>query len=68
MNSSLARVLHQMIQTGQFYPATSWVVLFHNVGMDYQQSEFLWKSMVAPHLVDLHDNFQSFLEHSSLGS
>jgi len=24
--------------------------------------------MVAPHLVDLHDNAQTFFEHSSLGS
>jgi hypothetical protein len=68
MNSSLAGVLCQMIQTGQFYPTVGWVVLFHNVGMDYQQLEFLWKCMVAPHLVDLHDNAQTFFEHSSLGS
>jgi hypothetical protein len=60
MNSSLAGVLRQMIQIDQFYPAVGWVVSFHKVGMDYQQSEFLWKCMVAPHLVDLHGNTQFF--------
>jgi hypothetical protein len=55
MNSSLARVLRQMIQIGQFYSSTGWVCLLHNARIDYQQSKFLWKCMVAPHLVDLHD-------------
>jgi hypothetical protein len=41
MNSSLAGVLHQMIQLGQFYLATSSVVSFHNVGMDYQRLKSL---------------------------
>jgi hypothetical protein len=68
MNSSLARVLHQMIQTSQIYPVAGWVVLFHNVGMNDQQLEFLWKCMVVAHLVDLHDNAQICFEHSSLGS
>ncbi len=36
MNSSLARVLCQMIQIGQFYLAVGWRVPFHNVRMDYQ--------------------------------
>jgi hypothetical protein len=43
------------------------MVLFHNAGMDYQQSEFLWKCMVAPYLVNLHDIAQFFFEHSLLG-
>ncbi len=38
MNSSLVRVLRQVIQIGQFYHVAGWVVLFHNVGMDYQRS------------------------------
>jgi hypothetical protein len=38
MNSYLAGVLRQMIQTIQFHPIASWVVSFHNVGMDYQRS------------------------------
>jgi hypothetical protein len=38
MSSYLAGVLCQMIQSIQFYPIASWVVLFHNVGMDYQRS------------------------------
>jgi hypothetical protein len=38
MNSYLAGVLHQMNETIQFYPIASWVVSFHNVGMDYQRS------------------------------
>ncbi len=54
--------------TSQFCPATGWVVSFHNGGMDYQQLEFLWKCMVASHLVDLHDNVQILFEHLSLGS
>jgi hypothetical protein len=41
MNSSLARVLCQMIQIGQFYPAVGWGVPFHNVKMDYQRSKSL---------------------------
>ncbi len=59
MNSSLARVLCQMIQIGQFYLAVGWGLPFHNVKMDYQQSKSLWKCMIAPHLVDLHDNSNS---------
>jgi hypothetical protein len=35
-NSSLARVLCQMIQIGQFYPAIGWGVPFHNTIMNYQ--------------------------------
>jgi hypothetical protein len=61
MNSSPIGVLRKMIQIDQFYPAVGWVVSFHNVGMDYQQSKFLWKCMVAPHLVDLHDDAQFVL-------
>jgi len=57
-----------MIQIGQFYPVVGWVVPFHNTGMDHKQSESLWKCMVAPHLVDLHDITQFVFEHSSLGS
>jgi hypothetical protein len=38
MNSFLAGLLRQMIQTIQFYPTASWVVSFHNVGMNYQRS------------------------------
>jgi hypothetical protein len=55
MNWSLTRVLRHMIQIGQFYFVIGWVVPFHNIGMDHKQSESLWKCMVAPHLVDLHD-------------
>jgi hypothetical protein len=55
VNSSLARVSHQMIQTSQFYPAIGWVVPFHNARMDYQRAKSLWKCRVAPHLVDLHN-------------
>jgi len=47
---------------------SSWVVPFHNIGMDHKQSKFLWKCMIAPHLVDLHDMIQFVFEHSSLGS
>jgi hypothetical protein len=36
INSSLVGVLHHVIQTGQFYPVTGWVVPFHNAEMDYQ--------------------------------
>ncbi len=67
MNSSLARVLREMIQIGQFYSSVSWVVLFHNAGMDYQQSEFLWKCMVAPYLVDLRDIALFFWSNRYLG-
>jgi hypothetical protein len=67
MNSSLARVLHQMIQIGQFWLVASWVVPFHNVGLDYQRLESLRKCMFAPCLVDLHDITQIFFEHSTCG-
>jgi len=53
VNSSFARVLHQMIPTSQFYPTVGWVVPFHNVGMNYQWVKSSWKCRVAPHLVDL---------------
>jgi hypothetical protein len=31
MNSSLAKVLHQMIQIGQFYSLAGWAVLFQTL-------------------------------------
>jgi hypothetical protein len=73
MNSFHVRVLWKMIQTCQFYLVVGWVVLFHNIIMDYGRSKFLhgsklWKCIVDPHLVDLQDITHIFFEHSSLGS
>ncbi len=40
---------------GQFYAVISWVVLFHNVEMNYQVYDFLWKCVDASYLVDIQD-------------
>lgn len=58
MNSFHVRVLWKMIQTCQFYFVVGWVVLFHDIIMDYERSKFLygpklWKCIVDSHLVHL---------------
>jgi len=73
MNSFLVGVLWKTIQICQFCLVVGWVVLFHNIIMDYGRSKFLygpklWKCIVDPHLVDLQDITHIFFEHLSLGS
>jgi hypothetical protein len=57
-----------MLKFGQFYLATSWVLLYKNCGMDYVRLESLWKHMMMPQHVELDDVTRVFYEHTNLSS
>lgn len=62
---SLIQVLTQMMRTGVFYPAASWVVPTAGRGMPMWRANSLWKCMTTPEDMKEEDVANIFFEHDS---
>jgi hypothetical protein len=60
-------VILEMLRSRWSYLATSWVLTYKNNEMDYLRSQFLWKCMMMPQVVELDDVIKQNYEHTNPG-
>lgn len=46
--TNFQRILLEMIQSGKYYPAATWVIPYQGRGMSHERCQALWRMITAP--------------------